>query len=255
MTPLLKAVYGAPGCRSQAVSRRMEVILSVRDLTVVLEGRTVLRDISFDLERGSTLAIIGPNGSGKTVLLRCLLGIIPYSGTIRWASGVKRGYVPQRVDADRKLPLAIDDLLRAKCRALRLPLSELDWVQSLVGLTPEVIQTPVGSLSGGQFQKSLIAFALLGGPEMMMLDEPTASLDQLTEERVYELMRRLKQKLGLTFVIVSHDLSMVYRYANNVLCLNRQGLCFGPPKEILTPQALRDLYGEHFQFYQHEHGH
>src|SRR5262245_19792597 len=78
------------------MSREMEVILSVRDLTVVLEGRTILRDISFDLERGSTLAIIGPNGSGKTVLLRCLLGIIPYSGTIRWASGVKRGYVPQR---------------------------------------------------------------------------------------------------------------------------------------------------------------
>ncbi len=233
----------------------MEVILSVRDLTVVLEGKTILQGISFDLERGSNLSIIGPNGSGKTVLLRCLLGIIPYSGTIRWAPGVKRGYVPQRVDADRKLPLTIADLLRAKCRALRLPSTELGWVESMVGLTPEVIQTPVGSLSGGQFQKSLIAFALLGGPELMMLDEPTASLDQLAEERVYELVRRLQQKLGLTFIIVSHDLSMVYRYANNVLCLNRQGLCFGPPKEILTPEALRALYGEHYQFYQHQHEH
>jgi zinc transport system ATP-binding protein len=233
----------------------MEVVLSVRDLTVALDGRTILQGISFDLARGTNLAIIGPNGSGKTVLLRCLLGILPYSGTIRWGPGVKRGYVPQRVNADRQLPLTVDDLLKAKCRALRLPLSELGWVEGLIGLTPEITQTPVGLLSGGQFQKSLIAFALLGGPNLMMLDEPTASLDQLAEERVYELIRRLQQKLGLTFIIVSHDLSMVYRYANNVLCLNRQGLCFGPPKEILTPEALRALYGEHFQFYGHEHQH
>jgi zinc transport system ATP-binding protein len=232
----------------------MAVILSVKDLTVVLDGRSILEGISFELERGSNLAIIGPNGSGKTVLLRCLLGMIPYSGVIRWAPGVKRGYVPQRIELDRQLPLTIGDLLRAKCRLMRLPLAELQSVQEVVGLTPEIIGSPVGSLSGGQFQKSLISFALLGGPDLLLLDEPTASLDQLAEERVYELMQRLQQKLGLSLIVVSHDVSMVYRYANNVLCLNRQGLCFGPPRQVLTPEALQALYGEHLHLYEHQHG-
>jgi len=255
MTPRTGGVYGALRQRRLPPEESdMAVILSVKDLTVVIDGRTILEGVTFDLEQGSNLAIIGPNGSGKTVLLRCLLGIMPYSGVVHWASGVKRGYVPQRVDADRQLPLTIGELLHAKCRVMHFPLTELQSVEELVGLTPDILNSPVGSLSGGQFQKSLIAFALLGRPEVMLLDEPTTSLDQLTEERVYELMHRLQQKLGLTFIVVSHDLTMVYRYANQVLCLNRQGLCFGPPKEVLTPQALQTLYGEHHHFYEHHHG-
>lgn len=118
---------------------------------------------------------------------------------------------------------------------------------------PRFWKPPIGRLSGGQFQKALIAFALLGDPNVLLLDEPTASLDQLTEERVYELIRRLQQTFGLTLIIVSHDLSMVYREARHVLCLNRQGLCFGAPNDVLTPEALRALYGEHHQVYRHPH--
>lgn len=99
----------------------MPPILSVKNVGVLLAGKTIVEGISFELARGDSLAVIGPNGSGKTVLLRALLGIAPHSGDVVWAPGVKVGYVPQKIDADRHLPLSIGDLLRAKSRVVRLP--------------------------------------------------------------------------------------------------------------------------------------
>jgi len=136
---------------------------------------------------------------------------------------------------------------------VHLPSNSVRSVADVIGLSPEIMDKPIGRLSGGQFQKALIAFALLGDPNVLLLDEPTASLDQLTEERVYELIRRLQKTFGLTLIIVSHDLSMVYREATQVLCINRQGLCFVPPSKVLTPETLQALYGEHLHFYQHPH--
>ena len=231
----------------------MAPILSVKDVGVVLDGMSIVEAISFELAAGDNLAIIGPNGSGKTVLLRALLGMVRHSGAVAWAPGVKVGYVPQKIEADRNLPLSIDDLLRAKARVVHLPSNSVRSVADVIGLSPEIMDKPIGRLSGGQFQKALIAFALLGDPNVLLLDEPTASLDQLTEERVYELIRRLQKTFGLTLIIVSHDLSMVYREATQVLCINRQGLCFGPPSKVLTPETLQALYGEHLHFYQHPH--
>ena len=231
----------------------MAPILSVKDVGVVLDGMSIVEAISFELAAGDNLAIIGPNGSGKTVLLRALLGMVPHSGAVAWAPGVKVGYVPQKIEADRNLPLSIDDLLQAKARVVHLPSDSVRSVADVIGLSPEIMDKPIGRLSGGQFQKALIAFALLGDPNVLLLDEPTASLDQLTEERVYELIRRLQKTFGLTLIIVSHDLSMVYREATQVLCINRQGLCFGPPSKVLTPETLQALYGEHLHFYQHPH--
>jgi zinc transport system ATP-binding protein len=231
----------------------MGTVLAVKSLKVILEGKTIIEDLSFQLNRGDSLAVIGPNGSGKTVLLRALLGIVPYSGTITWDPGVKLGYVPQKVDADRQLPFSVADLLRAKSRVLRLEPTAVQLVQGVIGLSPDILESPIGRLSGGQFQKALIAFALLGDPNVLLFDEPTASLDQLAEERVYEIMHKLQDAYGLTLIVVSHDLSMVYRDATKVLCLNRQGLCFGPPREVLTPESLQALYGEHHRFYQHQH--
>ena len=158
----------------------MAPILSVQNVGVTLDGKTIVEGISFELARGDNLAIIGPNGSGKTVLLRALLGIVPHSGNVRWAPGVKVGYVPQKIDADRHLPLSIGDLLRAKSRVLHLPADRVAVVGDVIGLSPEILDAPIGRLSGGQFQKAQIAFALLGDPNVMLLDEPTASLDQLT---------------------------------------------------------------------------
>jgi len=231
----------------------MAAVIDVQQLRVVLDGRVVIEDLSFRLDQGENLAIIGPNGAGKTVLLRALLGLVPYSGRIVWAPDVKLGYVPQKIDADRHLPMSAGDLLAAKLRILGLPEDGAAEALEIVGLPPETLRRPIGLLSGGQFQKALIAFALLGRPNLMLFDEPTASLDAPAEEHIYSLIQRLQEQFGITVIVVSHDLSMVYRFATQVLCLNRQGACFGSPHEILTPDSLERLYGAPYRFYHHEH--
>lgn len=226
-------------------------ILSVTALKIAFGDRVVIQDLSFETHAGDCLAVIGPNGSGKTVLLKALLNLIPYEGEIRWSPEARLGYVPQKIAADRQLPLRLRDLLEAKAAVLKLSGANLDQVSSAVGLTRELLNTSIGHLSGGQFQKALIAFALLGQPNVLLFDEPTASLDELTEERVYELLHSLQRDKGMTVILVSHDLSVVYRYANMVLCLSKGKPCMGPPKEILTPAMLENLYAAPPKYYRH----
>jgi zinc transport system ATP-binding protein len=214
----------------------------------------VIPDLSFEVREGDCLAIIGPNGAGKTVLLKALLGLVPYRGQIRWSQGARLGYVPQKVSLDRQLPLSAMDVLKAKGRLLKLAPAEFEQVLATLGLTKAILNGSLGSLSGGQFQKVLIAFALLGNPSVLLIDEPTASLDELSEEHVYDLLHSLQKEKGLTVLLVSHELNIVYRYANMVLCLSRTKPCVGPPTEILTPAMLRELYADTPHYHLHVHG-
>ena len=229
----------------------MTPILSVRDLTIRLGSRTVFHRLNFEVNRGDNLAIIGPNGAGKSVLLRALLDLLPYEGVIEWAPDAKLGYVPQKIAADRHLPLRVKDLLMSKARLRKLSADDVRFVANMVGLTPEQLETSVGILSGGQFQKALIAFALLGDPNALLFDEPMSSLDELAEERIYELLRDLQRERHLTVLLVSHDLTVVYQSANKVLCLSGGKPCFGAPREILTPETLEAVYSSPVKFYQH----
>ena len=213
----------------------------------------MLKDLNFSLDTGDDLAVIGPNGAGKTVLLRALLGMIPYKGMIQWDKSARIGYVPQKIDADRHLPVNVHNLLNAKAAILHSTKAEIEGVVKTVGLDKKILETPVGHLSGGQFQRALIAFALLGKPNVLILDEPTASIDGPGEEKIYELIHRLQEQLGMTVILVSHDLNFVYRYATKVLCLNKSGLCFGAPDETLTPELLNRLYGGPMKHYHHDH--
>ena len=231
----------------------MTPILSVRDLTIRFGNRTVIRHLTFEVNPGDNVAIIGPNGAGKTVLLRALLNLLPYEGVIQWAPDAKLGYVPQKIAADRQLPLQVNDLLVSKAQLLKLPARDVRLVADKVGITPELLGTSIGIISGGQFQKALIAFALLGDPNVLLFDEPMSSLDELAEERVYELLRDLQRERHLTVLLVSHDLTVVYQFANKVLCLGSGKACFGPPREILTPETLETVYSAPLKFYQHHH--
>lgn len=233
----------------------MGTLLAVRDLGVRFGERVVLESVNFELAAGEVLAVIGPNGSGKTVLLKALLGLVPSNGKIEWAEGARVGYVPQKIAPDRGLPLRVGEVLQAKARFARLPFAEIDAVCQTVGLGAELLDAAVGLLSGGQFQKVLIAFALLGHPNVILFDEPTASLDELSEERIYELLHGLQTESGMTVILVSHDLSVVFRYATKVLCLSHGLTCSGPPKQILTPETLEALYSAPPKYYAHHEEH
>src|ERR1043166_7360847 len=230
-------------------------LLSVKNVTVRLEDRVVVEDLSFDLAAGERLSILGPNGAGKTVMLKALLNLLPYAGQIKWAPDVRIGYVPQKIDADTHLPLTFTDLFRAKCLTLNIAFKQVGEISGTVGLTEQILSTPVGHLSGGQFQRGLIGFSLIGNPNVLLMDEPTASVDEPGEEHIYELINRLQQQHQLATITVSHDLSFVFRYATKVLCLNRQQVCFGSPTEALSADVLTKLYGDSVGFYDHRHQH
>ncbi|HEY7636340.1 MAG TPA: metal ABC transporter ATP-binding protein [Gemmatimonadales bacterium] len=230
----------------------MTTVLEVDHLSVVFGANRVLRDLSFRVAEGECLAVIGPNGSGKTVLFKALIGALPLSGRIAWAPSVTIGYVPQKLDIERDLPITGSDFLRAKTTVAKSPQEEIGRIVELVNLSQEAVRQPIGTLSGGQFQRLLLAFALLGRPQVLLFDEPTAGVDEPGEEAIYTMLRRLQKEQRLTLLLISHELSLVYRYATSVLCLSRWRTCFGAPVDILTPERLREVYGTETRFHIHD---
>jgi zinc transport system ATP-binding protein len=228
-------------------------VIDVERLTVRFGRTVVLRDLSFAVSAGDSLAIIGPNGSGKTVLLKALIGSIPHEGVIRWATATRIGYVPQKLDIERDLPLTGLDFLHAKARVTGASQIEPGRVLDLVSLPTALASEPIGALSGGQFQRLLLAFALMGNPTVLLFDEPTAGVDEPGEENLYAMIRRVQETAGLTLLLISHELNLVYRYATSVLCLGRSGRSWhGPPLEILTPERLQEMYATPMRFHLHD---
>jgi zinc transport system ATP-binding protein len=226
--------------------------LQVEHLAVRFGSTEVIHDLSFAVPRGSSLAIIGPNGAGKTVLFKALIGAVPYEGTLRWAEGTSIGYVPQKLDIERDLPITGRDFLRAKAALARASDSDVANTLALVGLERPILSAPIGTMSGGQFQRLLMAFALVGKPNFLLLDEPAAGIDEPGQEILDATIKRLQKENDVTVLLISHDLSVVYHYATAVLCLSRTHPCFGPPQTVLTPDTLRNLYGTAVDFHVHD---
>lgn len=228
--------------------------LEVEGLGVRFGRTTALVDVSFVVPQGSTLAIIGPNGSGKTVLLKALIGALPHDGQISWAAGTRIGYVPQKLDIERDLPITGLDFLRAKASVARAQEADVRRALDMVDLPSDVAGRPIGTLSGGQFQRLLLAFALMGRPTVLLFDEPTAGVDEPGEEGLYAMIQRLQQAEGLTLLLISHELAIVYQHADMVLCLsgNHRPAFFGAPETMLTPDRLREAYRAPLKFHAHD---
>jgi zinc transport system ATP-binding protein len=223
--------------------------LSVKDLNVKLNGEEILLDLTFDVYDGEVLAILGPNGAGKTTLLKALLGIVPHEGIVKWREGVKVGYVPQRLPFIKDLPLSVKEFFQL----VNTSKGETIEILKSIGLGEEILGKKIGDLSSGQFQRILIGWALASNPNVLLFDEPLAGIDIGGQESVYNLLEKLKEDRNLTILFVTHELSIVYRLADRVLCLNKRMLCTGAPREMLTPEAISNLYASPVKFYQHKH--
>ena len=245
-----------------------KMIISARDVHVSISGNPILRGVNLEIPRGESVALIGPNGSGKTTLLRTILGLQKIDrGEIRLFGEpnirkVRRrvGYVPQKISLDRGFILSVREFL-----ALRLPKTK-QWFWQKHSTTDKIVAStmheigveqlldrPIAQLSGGQLQRVLIAFSLLENPDLLLLDEPTAGVDTPGEASFYELISQVQKKHGLTVVLVSHDLSMVYRYATWVYALNGVICCEGSPEQVMNAESLRQAYGLHVSPYGHHH--
>ena len=235
--------------------------LTVHDLTVHYEGaaRPALESVSFALEAGQIAMVIGPNGCGKTTLLRSILGFIEASGSVNvFGQPVQEayrmiGYVPQHLSFDATLPLTGREVLLMPVRCAPSGQHEsVEWAIERFHLA-DFLDQPVGTLSGGQLKRLLLARALMNHSRLLLLDEPEAGVDAGGTEMFYQLLGQLVAERQLTALVISHELNIVVQVASQVLCLNRRLLGIGPPTQMLTREAIFGLYGPTAALFRHDH--
>lgn len=234
----------------------MSLLISATGICVRFGGAEVLHDVTLGVDPAEIVTIVGPNGSGKSTLLRALLGIVPVaSGVVARAAGLRIGYVPQRLTLDHSLPMTVR-------RFLSLPVRVADAAATAalarVGLAG-VEGAQMAALSGGQMQRVLLARALLGDPQLLVLDEPTQGLDQPGEAGFYRLIEEVRRDTGAAVLMVSHDLHVVMAASDRVICLNGHICCEGAPRVVSSAPEYRALFGLGTQgalaLYQHVHDH
>ncbi len=240
--------------------------IEVKGLTVRLGHSTILDSLSFTIPIGSTTAIIGPNGAGKSILLKTILNLLPKQegsihifgndNTKQRRTAPLLSYIPQILDFDREFPLTVQGLFSLKSKQF-LGMSSIDRERMhdllrLVGMSNQELKK-LGELSGGQLQRVLIAYSLMDKPKLLLLDEPSSGIDSSGQETIYSLLQRIKKEEGITMVLVSHELDVVMQFADQVLCLNKELLCSGPPKKALSNEILHRMYGTPISHVDHFH--
>lgn len=241
-----------------------ETLIRVDNLSVVVNDAPLVEHLSFNIEKGTITVIIGPNGAGKTTLFRAMLGLVPFDGVIEKSKSSRCAYVPQNFTIPPDMPLTVKEFFELKTKDTDVICAALQAVgmhKDEHHLHHHVLSKRVGVLSGGERQKVSIAWALCDNPDILFFDEPTAGIDVGGEETIYGLLKHIRDERGITIIMISHELNVVYQYADSVICLNRKMICQGPPQAVLNPQILKELYGDGFGVYKHQerenhnHGH
>ncbi len=231
-------------------------LIQVENLSVRYGARTALSRVSLRVEPSEIVTIVGPNGSGKTSLLRAIIGAIkPLQGRVLQASGLKIGYVPQKLHIDETLPITVS-------RFLKLPggvtAADIDYALTQAGV-PELEKAQLSQLSGGQFQRVLLARALIGKPDLLLLDEATQGLDQRGSASFYQQIETVRQDTGCAVLMISHELHVVMSASDRVICLNGHVCCEGTPAVVASAPEYRALFGTGtggaLALYRHEHNH
>jgi len=234
----------------------MTDLISLNSVTIGYDNKIVLRDVDLTVKRGEIITIVGPNGSGKTSMMRALIGaLVPTTGSVSRPKSLRVGYVPQKLNIDHSFPITVRRFLSVPKRAKVEKISE---TAALVGIH-DILDQQISTLSGGQFQRALLARAIIDTPALLLLDEPTQGLDQNGAARFYQLIAELKNKLDCAIVLVSHDLHVVMSASDRVICLNGHICCEGTPSVVSSAPEYRALFGTGTQgvlaLYQHQHDH
>jgi len=231
-------------------------LVELHNIGLDFKNRQVLNQISFSVHRREILTIIGPNGAGKSCLLKVILGLYPPSrGECRRTSGLKIGYMPQKLAVDASLPLSVERFLTLANQGDTGP---VDAVLRRVGAR-NLRQNAVQSLSGGEFQRVLLARALLREPDLLVLDEPAQGVDLQGQQALYHLLAQLRDEQGFAILMVSHDLHFVMAQTDRVLCLNQHVCCSGTAEAVSKHPEYLSLFAndevDDIAIYTHKHDH
>lgn len=245
-------------------------IIALHDVSFRYNSTTVLDHINFSIKKGDYVGLLGPNGGGKTTLLKIILGLLkPTSGTVelfgkkvcRCAQRAKIGYVPQRIaQGDLSFPATVREVVESG-RTAQIGLFKkftkkdakiVDHVLHITGIA-HYQNRLIGELSGGERQRVFIARALAGEPEILVLDEPSTGVDVASQETFYAFLKKLNKEYQMTILFVSHDIDVIARESHSVLCLNRVLVCHVSPEEFVEQGHLEKLYGKKTHFLTHHH--
>lgn len=246
----------SPDATPARTGRTRERLVRLDNVGVRRGGRWLVRGVDFEIERGEIVTLIGPNGSGKSTTARAVVGVIaPDEGRVVRNPGLRVGYVPQKLAIDRTLPLTVARLmtLTASHRA-----AEVARALEEVGI-PHLAQAQVQSLSGGEFQRALLARAILRQPDLLVLDEPVQGVDFTGETALYELIGTIRDRTGCAILLISHDLHVVMAATDSVICLNGHVCCRGTPQAVAADPKYLRLFGNRaagaLAVYRHNHDH
>ena len=231
-------------------------LVQVEGLSVRYGARTALSRVSLRVEPSEIVTIVGPNGSGKTSLLRAIIGAIkPFQGRVVQADSLKIGYVPQKLHIDETLPITVSRFLKLSGGVTA---ADIDYTLTQAGV-PELEKAQLSQLSGGQFQRVLLARALIGKPDLLLLDEATQGLDQRGSASFYQQIETVRQNTGCAVLMISHELHVVMSASDRVICLNGHVCCEGTPAVVASAPEYRALFGTGtggaLALYRHEHDH
>ena len=231
-------------------------LVQVEDLSVRYGARTALSRVSLRIEPSEIVTIVGPNGSGKTSLLRAIIGAIkPFQGRVVQASSLKIGYVPQKLHIDETLPITVSRFLKL---AGGVTAADIDYALTQAGV-PALEKAQLSQLSGGQFQRVLLARALIAKPDLLLLDEATQGLDQRGSASFYQQIETVRRNRGCAVLMISHELHVVMSASDRVICLNGHICCEGTPAVVASAPEYRELFGTGtggaLALYRHEHDH
>ncbi|MCQ1572232.1 metal ABC transporter ATP-binding protein [Neorhizobium galegae] len=229
-------------------------LVSLANAGIRRDGRWLVRGVDFSIRRGEVVTLIGPNGAGKSTTAKLAIGVLrPDEGSVARLSGLRVGYVPQKLSIDWTMPLSVRRLMR-----LTGPLNDADLLAALASTgISHLIDAEVRYLSGGEFQRALLARAIARKPDLMVLDEPVQGVDFAGESALYDLIRSIRNSTGCGILMISHDLHMVMAGTDTVICLNGHVCCRGTPAVVSQSADYLKLFGNSrsLAIYNHHHDH
>ncbi len=233
------------------------VVAKLENIGLKIDGQDILRGINLELKKGKITTLIGPNGGGKTSIARILLGIVkPTAGRVEMGN-IKIGYMPQKIELDKTIPLRVLDFLELASK--KISKEEILLVAKKFSQfdLEKILYNQIHDLSGGQLQKVLFLRAILGNPELLVLDEPTQYMDVNAVADFYHEINEIRNMNKCAILLVSHDLYMVMQKTDFVFCVNHHLCCSGAPEAVNQHPQYRELFGNRGEIavYQHHHDH